>query len=188
MKKTIVVLILCVLSLMFLQTVMAKSAEELAAESEAFCTSTRKEGTTPPSLIVSKVEEGCRLLQKEGTAAFDKFKGTGSPFIFQGTYIWIHSQKNTTMLMHPIKFKMEGKRLIGLKDKKGKRFFSVMNKLVKENGAGWVEYLWPKPGTKDIVRKISYVKGCMSADGVAMILGCGIYNADAADLSKLDIQ
>ena len=69
--------------------------EQLAAESEAYVKSTAKETPTAPEAIVAKVDEACALLKKEGPAAFPKFKGKGSPFLFEGTYIWIHSLKET---------------------------------------------------------------------------------------------
>ena len=188
MRKHIFIVGLSVFCLVFTQMIFAESAAELAAESEAYCVSTRKESPTSPDLIVSKVAEACKLLQKEGTPAFIKFKGKGSPFIFDGTYMWIHSIKESTMLQHPIKYKMEGKNLVGLKDTKGKRLFVVMTRVVREKGAGWVDYMWPIPGTKDSMRKITYVKGCTTADGVEVLIGCGIYNYKKEDLDKLDIN
>lgn len=162
--------------------------EELAAESEAYTQSTAKQAPTKPAAIVAKVSEACALLSKEGPAAFPKFKGKGSPFLYEGTYIWIHALADGTMLMHPIKYKMEGKNLIGLKDEKGKRFFVTMNNLVAEKGEGWVDYLWPVPGTTNVTRKISFVKKCTMADGTDVVIGSGIYNGDEAEIAKLDIQ
>jgi signal transduction histidine kinase len=51
------------------------------------------------------------------------------------------------MLMHPIKHKMEGRHLISLKDEQGKRFFVTMNNLADQKGEGWVDYMWPEPGS-----------------------------------------
>ena len=164
------------------------SPEELATESEEYVKSTIKPTPTMPATIVAKVEEACALLAKEGPASFPKFKGKGSNFLFEGTYIWIHSLKETKMLVHPIKYKMEGNELIGLKDQKGKRFFVAMNNVVNEKGAGWVEYFWPVPGSSDIVRKISYVKKCTMSDGTDVVIGAGIYNGDPAEIAKLDIK
>jgi len=166
----------------------AADAEALAKESETYCTTTIKDRPTPPDVIVSKVNEACALLAKEGPAAFPKFNGKDSPFIYEGTYIWIHSLADAEMLVHPIKFKMVGNKLIGLKDPKGKRFFVVMNDLVKEKGEGWVEYFWPKPGSTDVVRKISFVKKCKMSDGVEVVVGSGIYSANDADVAKLELH
>jgi hypothetical protein len=160
----------------------------LAAESEAYVKSTAKETPTAPAAIVAKVDEACALLSTAGPAAFPQFKGKGSPFLFEGTYIWIHSLRETRMLMHPIKYKMEGNELAGLKDERGKRFFVTMNNVVNASGHGWVDYFWPVPGTKDIARKISYVKKCTMANNVDVVVGCGMYNGDPVAIEKLDIK
>jgi cytochrome c len=164
------------------------SAEELAAESEAYTQSTAKSTPTKPAVIVSKVNEACALVSKEGPAAFPKFKGKGSPFLYEGTYIWIHTLADGTMLMHPIKHKMEGRHLIGLKDDQGKRFFVTMNNLADQKGEGWVDYMWPEPGSSEVVRKISFIKKCTMADGSHVVIGSGIYNGDEAEIAKLEIH
>jgi methyl-accepting chemotaxis protein len=164
-------------------------AAALAAESEAYCASTiQPDRHTPPADVIAKVNEACALLAKEGPAAFPKFSGKNSPFLYEGTYIWIHSLAESKMLMHPIKYKMVGTLLIGLKDPKGKRFFTVMNDLVREKGEGWVEYYWPKPGTTEITRKISFVKKCTMSDGVEVVVGSGLYNPSDEDVAKLELH
>lgn len=178
----------CAAALALASRAAAADPAALAAESEAYCASTIKERPTPPDVIVAKVKEACALLEKEGPAAYAKFQGKGAPFIYEGTYIWVHSLADAEMLLHPIKHKMVGNKLIGLKDSKGKRFFVVMNDLVKEKGEGWVEYYWPKPGTQESVRKISFVKRCKMANGVEIVAGSGIYNASDAGLAKLELH
>lgn len=164
-------------------------AAALAAESEAYAISTlNKERPTPPAVIIAKVNEACALLQKEGLAAFPKFSGKDSAFIYEGTYVWVHQLKDSKMLMHPIKYKMVGNNLVGLKDAKGKRLFVVMNDLVSEKGEGWVEYYWPKPGSNDSVRKISFVKKGTLPDGTDVVVGSGLVNFSDADVSKLDLR
>lgn len=189
--KTTVTLLLTVATLCATTSLFAAddpAAAALAAESEAYCTSTIQERPTPPAAIIAKVNEACALLEKDGPASFPKFSGKGSAFIHEGTYIWIHSLADSEMLVHPIKYKMVGNKLIGLKDTNGKRFFVVMNDLVREKGEGWVEYAWPKPGTQESVRKISFVKKCKMANGVEVVIGSGIYNGAAADLAKLELH
>lgn len=167
---------------------LAATPEELAAESEAYVNSTVSKTPTKPPVITAKVDEACTLLSAEGQASFPKFKGKGSPFLYEGTYIWVHDLKTSVMLMHPIKYKMEGNNLVGLKDKNGKRFFVTMNEVVTEKGQGWVEYMWPTPGTNEVVRKVSFVKKCALPDGTEVVIGSGIYNGDEAEMAKLDIK
>jgi signal transduction histidine kinase len=159
-----------------------KTPEELAKETEMACEATA--ATKPTSkMIMDKVDQGCALLQKEGKAGFSKFSGKDSPFVFAGTYIWIHNMAGV-MLMHPIMYKMDGKSVINYKDPNGKRFFNEMNKVAKAKGAGWVDYMWPKPGEKEPSQKVSYVKLC-HVDGEDLVLGCGVYGMSREDIQKL---
>jgi hypothetical protein len=165
------------------------AAAALAAESATYCASTlHQDRPTAPETVVAKVNEACALLEKEGPAAFLKFSGKDSAFLYEGTYVWVHTLDEGKMLVHPIKYKMVGNRLISLKDVKGKRFFVVMNDLVREKGAGWVEYFWPKPNTDEAVRKISFVKKCHMADGTDVVVGSGLVNFSDADVAKLDLH
>jgi methyl-accepting chemotaxis protein len=89
-------------------------------------------------------------------------------------YFWINDQ-NDLMVMHPIKPEMNGKKLDQLKDKNGKFLFLEFNKVVNKDGAGFVDYLWPKPGHEEGVPKISYVMGFKPW---GWIIGSGIYIDD----------
>ncbi|MBN9421987.1 MAG: chemotaxis protein [Candidatus Accumulibacter sp. 66-26] len=89
-------------------------------------------------------------------------------------YFWVHGL-NEVMIMHPIKPELDGKILNQMKDPSGKLFFVEFNNVVKAKGAGFVDYLWPKPGFDAPVPKISYVKG--SADW-GWVIGSGIYIDD----------
>ncbi|MEZ4388899.1 MAG: cache domain-containing protein [Candidatus Krumholzibacteriia bacterium] len=162
--------------------------EALAAASAEYCNSTATDAMTSPDVIVAKVKEACAVLEAEGTAAFPKFQGKGSPFLFAGTYMWIHTLDDGTMLMHPMKYKLNGKNVLTLKDTQGKRFFATMNDVVKESGEGWVDYYWPKPGTDEIVHKVSYVRGCTTPDGKALVVGCGLYKFDDSTVASLTIK
>ena len=61
--------------------------------------------------------------------------------------------------MHPIKPELEGKSMSEVKDPTGKVLFVEFVNVVKASGAGFVDYLWPKPGSEKPVQKLSYVKG-----------------------------
>ena len=160
----------------------AQTSAELAAESTAFCQSTAMTKPTP-EMVMAKVAQAAKLLQKEGTAAFPKFMGNGSEFLFAGTYIWINDL-NGVILMHPIKDKLVGKNLTGIKDRTGKRFIAMGVQLTEENGSGWVGYLWPKPGEKEVSPKVSYFKKVRTPDGTDMILGCGVYDMNDELIQK----
>jgi methyl-accepting chemotaxis protein len=89
-------------------------------------------------------------------------------------YFWINDMQ-PLMIMHPYKSELDGKDLSDYKDPNGKRLFIAFVDMVKANGAGFVDYLWPKPNFKDPVPKISYVKGFAPW---GWIIGSGIYIDD----------
>ena len=60
-------------------------------------------------------------------------------------YFWINDP-NAVIIMHPIRPELEGKDLSQFADKNGKRIFSEFSTTVKSKGAGFVDYVWPKPG------------------------------------------
>jgi len=159
-----------------------KTPEELRKETLEACAASAK---NRPSIemIKGKVDQACNLLEKGGKAAFPKFKGKNSDFIFCGTYIWVHDLKGV-MRMNPAIPKMEGMNLIDVKDGHNKRPFSEMNRVAKEKGAGWVDYWWPKPGLTIPSRIISYIRLC-KVDGEDMVVGCGIYDLPNAEIDKL---
>ncbi|MDR3630987.1 MAG: methyl-accepting chemotaxis protein [Desulfocapsaceae bacterium] len=88
------------------------------------------------------------------------------------------------IVMHPIKPELDGKDMSDFQDPQGKKFFAEMARLGKENGDGYIEYMWPKPGEKDPVRKISYVRLFKQWN---WIVGTGIY-ADDIDKALLAQQ
>jgi len=97
-------------------------------------------------------------------------------------YFWINDL-NGLMVMHPIKPEMNGTKLDQLKDKNGKYFFVEFNNIVKAQGAGFVDYLWPKPGSDEGVPKLSYVKGF---EPWGWVIGSGIYIDDVDAKFRVD--
>lgn len=89
-------------------------------------------------------------------------------------YFWINDM-TPHVLMHPMKPELDGKDVSGLKDPTGKYLFVEFVDVVKKDGAGFVAYMWPKPGFSEPVPKISYVKGFAPW---GWIIGSGIYIDD----------
>ena len=91
-----------------------------------------------------------------------------------GDYFWVNDM-HPTMLMHPMKPKLVGADLSGMKDPDGKLLFMAMTQVVRQNGAGFVDYQWPKPGAERPVPKVSYVRGF---EPWGWVIGSGIYIDD----------
>ena len=90
-----------------------------------------------------------------------------------GDYFWVNDM-TPVMVSHPNRA-LIGKDMSGFKDPTGKALFLEFVAVVKADGAGFVSYLWPKPGQQEPVRKISYVKGFAPW---GWVVGSGIYIDD----------
>src|SRR5208282_101423 len=75
----------------------------------------------------------------------------------KGGYLWINDMQ-PKVIMHPTQPQLDGKDVSDYKDPNGKALFVEFVKVCKDNGEGFVEYMWPKPGGTKPVPKISYVK------------------------------
>jgi len=89
-------------------------------------------------------------------------------------YFWINDM-HPRMVMHPYKPALNGKDLSGSKDPNGKHLFVEFVNVCRENGEGFVDYMWPKPGFDDPQPKLSFVKLFKEW---GWILGTGIYIDD----------
>ena len=100
----------------------------------------------------------------------------------ENEYLWINDMK-LVMVMHPIKPELDGTDLTHIKDPSGKYLFQEFVAVCKSRGAGFVEYMWPKPGEEKPVQKISYVK---LYEPWGWLIGSGIYTDDVkSDINRL---
>ncbi|MGM0508222.1 MAG: methyl-accepting chemotaxis protein [Fusobacteriota bacterium] len=96
-------------------------------------------------------------------------------------YFWINddTQPYPKMIMHPISPQLNGKILndssYNVAKGEVKNLFSAAVKVAKDDGAGYVEYMWPKPGEEENQPKLSYVKYFKDK---GWILGTGFYIDD----------
>lgn len=89
-------------------------------------------------------------------------------------YFWINDM-HPRMIMHPGKPELEGTDLSNFADPTGKRLFLAFVETVQRDGAGFVNYLWPKLGYEEPIGKISYVRGFSDW---GWIVGSGVYTDD----------
>jgi methyl-accepting chemotaxis protein len=91
-------------------------------------------------------------------------------------YFWINDMQ-PRMIMHPIKPELDGKDLSEFKDPAGQKVYMSIVGVVKQDGAGFIDYVWPKPGVEAPVAKVSYVQGFKPW---GWVIGTGIYADDTA--------
>lgn len=90
-------------------------------------------------------------------------------------YFWVNDSR-PVMIMHPINAKLNNQPMGDVKDPNGLYLFREMVRTVKADPAGgFVHYYWPKPGAKEPVSKVSFVKHFTPWD---WIIGTGVYTDD----------
>lgn len=94
-----------------------------------------------------------------------------------GEYFWINDTQ-PRMVMHPTVPRLNGTDLSEFADPNGTLLFQEFVKVARANGAGFVGYMWPKPGEQDPVPKLSYVKHYKPW---GWIVGSGIYLDDVQE-------
>ncbi len=137
-----------------------------------------------PELCRQKVIEASKLIEAKGYAAFPEIKDENGPFRFakgQG-YIWIHNLEGI-VLMHPIQPGRDWQNHMGERDANGRYLFVAMNRTVEKHGAGWVPYMWPKPGEEKASNNISYVK-LVKFRGENYVVGSGVYDVVPEDIKS----
>ncbi|MBI9047446.1 MAG: cache domain-containing protein [Anaerolineaceae bacterium] len=92
----------------------------------------------------------------------------------EDNYFWINNT-DLIMIMHPTNSDLIGQDLTSFEDSNGKYFFAEMVDVCLAEGAGFVEYTFPKPGEVESSPKISYVK---LLPEWGWIVGSGIYIDD----------
>lgn len=92
-------------------------------------------------------------------------------------YFWINDY-DAKMIMHPMKPELDGKILWDEKDPNGVFLFREFAKTAKEQGSGFVNYVWEKPGHKEPQSKISYVHDIKDW---GWVVGSGMYIDDIED-------
>ena len=90
-------------------------------------------------------------------------------------YFWIQDL-SPRMVMHPYRQDLDGQDLSDYSDPAGKRLFVEFARVVRQQGDGYVDYLWQwKDDETRVVPKLSYVKGFAPW---GWIVGTGIYMED----------
>jgi methyl-accepting chemotaxis protein len=89
-------------------------------------------------------------------------------------YFWINDLQ-PLMVMHPFKPELNGKSLETFKDPNGNAVFVQFADIVRQQGAGYLSYLWPMPGLDQPVEKVSYVSGFKPW---GWVIGSGLYMDD----------
>lgn len=130
------------------------------------------------SELMQKVRDAADVFQKEGEAAFPKFRQEGGPW-FKGDQYFFAWTLDGTRYFHAANPAGEGEQMSGYKDALGRpmglMFLDVGN---SPSGEGWVHYMYPEPGEIYPMWKSTYLKRVTFPSGEQYIIGCGIYQME----------
>lgn len=138
------------------------------------------EDKATPKEVVEKVKEAVALIQEKGDEGIAAVQDKNGPFVWKDAYLFV-LDFDGKMLAHPMNPALVGRNMMGVKDTKGKLFNAEIINIAKNNGQGWGDYYWVKPGEKEPSLKASFV---MAVPGKNMCVGGGIYDINAADAEK----
>lgn len=125
------------------------------------------------SFVVDLVKDAAGLIEKDGEAAFRHFHDPAGRFIAKDAYIFVLDPSGID-LVNPAFPNLEGRNILDVKDAQGKRPIREMLEVARSSGAGWVDYMWPKPGENVPTRKSAYVTKVKTGDRW-LLAGSGVY-------------
>jgi len=125
-----------------------------------------------PQQVKSLVEKAVKLIQEKGQAsAFPVLSDPNGEFVEGDLYVFTYDMDGT--IIQHLRPKLVGMNMMNIMDKKGKCLACDFVRIAKEEGAGWSEYYWPKPSTKEVAVKTSYI---MKVPGMECFVGAGVYD------------
>ncbi len=110
----------------------------------------------------------------DAAARTDAARRIGQLRYGQNDYFWINDLQ-ARMIMHPTNPRLDGQDLTTFADPNGKRIFVEFSRIVRTQGTGIVDYMWPKPGSDKPQPKLSHVAGFAPW---GWVVGTGVYIDD----------
>ncbi|HYS55269.1 MAG TPA: cache domain-containing protein [Thermoanaerobaculia bacterium] len=120
--------------------------------------------------IKAYVKDASKVVAKSGPSC-DKFKD--KDWMAGDYYVFVDGPDNK-IVCHPNP-SMVGKDNADITDANGKKVGTELIEASKKKGGGWVNYVWPRPGTDKPVPKSTYTMRVKAPDGKWYVVGAGGY-------------
>ena len=130
-----------------------------------------------PQDVYDQVLKAYEVVNALGEESFSAFNDPKGEFVYKDTYVLVQ-RCPSEMAAHP--FAME--KLKGVDLDKALSFNRSVCDAGEQQGGGWVEYKWPKPGETELSRKVSY---SLRVEGTPYTVISGIYS-DTAKVDELN--
>jgi len=129
------------------------------------------------AFVVDIVDNAVAQLEARGEGAFALLRDRTGPFMAKDAYVFVIDPTGVD-LVNPAFPNLEGRNILDVKDTRGTALVREMLGVAQARGAGWVDYMWPKPGDSVSTLKSTYVRKA-NVGGRWLLVGCGVYLADA---------
>ncbi len=128
------------------------------------------------------VNRASAVIASEGRAGFVKLRDKAGPFLFMDTYVFVYTPDGVEVV-NPGQPSMEGTNIIDLKDVNGKDVSRQVITTAMQNGSGWTEYYWYKPGDNTPTRKLTFVRKVQAGQDT-YIVGSGFYTGETEEIGS----
>jgi hypothetical protein len=133
-----------------------------------------------PQRVANHVKKAVDLIVAKGAnEAFPLLSDPNGAYVDGDLYVFTYNMEGT--IVQHLRPKLVGKNMMNIKDKKGKCLACDFVRIAKEEGAGWSQYYWPKPSTKKLAVKVSYI---MKVPGQELFVGAGVYDLTKEEAEK----
>jgi len=123
--------------------------------------------------LVETIDEAARLVEQNGKEAFPILRDKVGRFRYMDVYVYVLDQKGNELVNGSFP-EFEGTNVWDSKDANGKLVVQDQIQMLETKDAGWIDYMWPKPGETEPSQKLSYVRKVKSTNGF-LYLGAGLY-------------
>ena len=141
------------------------------------------EQTHRKETIKGLVLEASDLTEDKGEDAFSEFRQEGTKWFQDDTYVFVWLTDGVRVV-YPPDPSGEGKNMSTLLDVTGKAIGRLFIEIaLSEEGEGWIDYSWPKPGDTEPSSKQTYIKG-VTVDEQTLLVGSGFYVDTTGNVMK----
>lgn len=153
----------------------------VAGTTDLFSQSMNKRTEETPQSVIANVHKAAQLLKEKGSEALAVLTDLKSEFNDRDAYLFIIDVDKSLVVSNPCFPERTGGNIREHLDWSGKHYGVELCE-VAMRGGGWIEFVWPKPGTEKGVRKVSYI---YPIPGMRYTVCAGIYN-DSMTLDELN--
>lgn len=132
------------------------------------------EQTSRKETTKNLVLEAASLIEDKGEDAFSDLRQQGTKWFHDDTYVFVW-KTDGIRVVYPPDPSGEGENMGMLLDVTGKAIGRLFIEIaLSEEGEGWIDYSWPKPGETEPSSKQTYIKG-VAVDEETFLVGSGVY-------------